>query len=98
MFVYPNVKKHLAFIDEQLASSSGKYLCGETLCAADILMSFPLIAGAGRFDQLGYWKEGSWKNEFPKVAEYVRVLEAEPGYQKSVEKIEAIDGKFEASL
>lgn len=98
MFVYPNIKKHLAFINEQLATSGGKYLCGQTLSAADILMSFPLIAGSGRFDELGSWEGASWKNEFPKVAEYVQVLEAEPGYKRSVEKIEAIDGKFEASL
>ncbi|KAG5983321.1 hypothetical protein E4U55_000249 [Claviceps digitariae] len=98
MFVAPNVKKHLAFINEQLSTSSGKYLCGKTLSAADILMSFPLIAGAARFDGLSSWKGGSWKNEFPKVAQYVQLLQAEPGYKKSVERIEALDGKFEASL
>ncbi|KAG5979440.1 hypothetical protein E4U54_006923 [Claviceps lovelessii] len=98
MFVAPNVRKHLAFINEQLETSSGKYLCGQTLTAADILMSFPLIAGAARFDGLASWKGGSWENEFPKVAQYVQDLQAEPGYKKSVERIEAIDGKFEASL
>ncbi|KAK2594537.1 bifunctional glutathione transferase/peroxidase [Conoideocrella luteorostrata] len=98
MFLYPNVKKHLSFINDQLASSTGKYLCGKTLCAADILMSFPLIAGDGRFNELGSWKDGSWRSEFPKVWEYVQLLLAEPGYKKSVAKVEEIDGKFEASL
>ncbi|GAO18218.1 uncharacterized protein UV8b_06287 [Ustilaginoidea virens] len=98
MFVYPNVKKHLAFIDGQLATSGGKYLCGDKLSAADILMSFPLIAGSARFDELGTWKDGSWRNEFPRVREYVELLEAEPGYRRSVEKVEAIDGKYESSL
>lgn len=99
LFVYPNIKKHLHFINERLSTSSGKYLCGATLTAADILMSFPLIAGSGRFDELASWEGGSWKNAFPRVAEYVKLLESEPGYKRSVEKIEAIDGeKFEASL
>ncbi|KAG6019150.1 hypothetical protein E4U41_003381 [Claviceps citrina] len=99
MFVFPNIKKHLAFLNDQLGTSGGRYLCGETLSATDILMSFPLIAGADRFDGLGSWAGGSWRSEFPRVADYVRVLEAEPGYRRSVEKIEAMEGsKFEASL
>ncbi|KAG6023248.1 hypothetical protein E4U35_007140 [Claviceps purpurea] len=98
MFVAPNVKKHLSFLNGELETSSGKYLCGQTLTAADILMSFPLIAGAGRFDAMTSWKGGSWKKEFPKVAEYVQRLQEEPGYKRSVEKIEAMDGKFEASM
>ena len=98
LFIYPNIKRHLAFIESQLASSSGKYLCGESLTAADILMSFALIVGAGRFDDLGSWEGGTWTKAYPKVAEYVRLLEAEKGYKRSVENIEAIDGGFEASL
>ncbi|KAG5930131.1 hypothetical protein E4U42_002867 [Claviceps africana] len=98
MFVAPNIRKHLGFLNEQLETSSGKYLCGTTLSAADILMSFPLIAGAGRFDGLANYKGGSWRNEFSRVAQYVQLLQEEPGYKKSVERIEAVDGKFEASL
>lgn len=98
MFVYPNIKKHLAFLNEQLATSGGKYLCGEKLTAADILMSFPVIAGSGRFNDLGHFEGGSWETQFPRVAEYAKVLQAEEGYKRSVAKIEAIDGKFEASL
>ncbi|KFG82690.1 glutathione S-transferase I [Metarhizium anisopliae] len=98
MFVFPNVSKHLAFLDQQLATSGGKYLCGDKLTAADILMSFPVIAGSGRFNELGYFEGGSWEKAYPRVAEYVKVLESEEGYKRSVEKIEAIDGKFEASL
>lgn len=73
-------------------------MCSDQLTAADILMSFPLIAGSARFDTLGTWKGGSWKNEFPKVWEYVQLLQASEGYKRSVEKIEAIDGKFSSSL
>jgi glutathione S-transferase len=61
-------------------------------------MSFPVIAGSGRFDEMGHFEGGSWRTAFPKLAEYVKLLESEEGYKRSVEKIEAIDGKFEASL
>lgn len=76
----------------------GRYLCGDHLTAADILMSFPLIASKhGRLNEVGPWKQGDWTKEFPKVAAYTAVLEAEEGYKKSVAKMEEIDGKFEAS-
>ena len=97
-FIFPNARKHLVLLEQQLATSSGKYLCCDKLTAADILMSFPLIAAKGRFDEFGEWEGGSWKTEFPRVYEYVQLLEAEPGYVKSVEKIKEVDGGFEASL
>ena len=98
LFIFPNAQRHLKFLDGQLASSGGRYLCGDTLSAADILMSFPLIAAKDRWDSMGTWEGGSWATAHPRVAEYVELLEAEPGYKRSVEKIEAIDGKFSASL
>lgn len=98
-FIFPNARKHLKFLEQQLSTSSGKYLCGANLTAADILISFPLIAAKDRFDQLGQWEGGSWKKECPKVWDYVQSLEAEEGYKRSVEKIKEIDGgEFSASL
>ncbi|PNY25009.1 Glutathione S-transferase 1 [Tolypocladium capitatum] len=52
-FIFPNAQRHLGFIDGQLATSGGRYLCGDTLSAADILMSFPLIAAKDRWDDMG---------------------------------------------
>lgn len=97
-FIFPNARKHLKFLDSQLESSSGKYLCGDKLTAADILMSFPVIAGSSRFDEMGNWEGGSWKSEVPRVWEYVQLLEGDAGYKKSVQKIESIDGEFQSSL
>lgn len=98
LFIFPNAQRHLKFIDGQLATSGGRYLCGDTLSAADILMSFPLIAAKDRWDDMGTWEGGSWTKAHPRVLEYVERLESEEGYRRSVEKIEAIDGKFSASL
>ena len=83
---------HFTYLESQLASSpeGGKYLCGPNLTGADILLSFPLIAGKGR--------TGLTKEKYPKLWAYVEALEQEPGYKKSIEKIVEIDGKFEASI
>ena len=49
MFVVPTLRKHLKFLEEQLSTSSGEYLCGKTLTAADILVSYrPPMSTAGR--------------------------------------------------
>lgn len=91
MFLINNFNTHFSFLESQLESSpdGGKYLCGKDLTAADILMSFPLIAGQKKIDRAKY----------PKLIAYVEMLESHEGYLKSVEKIEDISGgPFKASL
>lgn len=91
LFLTPNMKTHFGFLDSQLASSpdGGQYLCGTELTAADILMSFPLIAGKNKLDRAA----------FPKVAAYSDLLESHEGYKRSIEKIEEISGEpFKAML
>ncbi|KAF4449853.1 hypothetical protein F53441_6933 [Fusarium austroafricanum] len=98
MFIFPNVRANLKMIEGHLATSGGQYICGPQLTAADILLSFPLIAAKDGLDKFGTFENGSWKLEFPKVAAYVDLIENEEGYKKSVEKIIEIDGEFSASL
>ena len=92
MFLEPNFKTHFTFLEHQLdtAPDNGTYLCGKALTAADILMSFPLLAGKGR--------AGLTKEAYPKLYDYVTRLEAEPGYKKAADKIIEIDGKFESTF
>ncbi|KAI6779168.1 glutathione S-transferase [Emericellopsis cladophorae] len=98
-FIFPNAQKHMGMLEGMLKSSSGRYLCGDRLTAADILMSFPLIAARGRLDEIGTWEGGSWAKAFPTINEYVDRLEAEEGYKKSVQKVEELEGrKFQPSL
>ncbi|KAM0241449.1 hypothetical protein ACHAP5_007566 [Fusarium lateritium] len=97
-FIFPNLRLNLKMIEGHLATSGGAYLCGPKLTSADILVSFPLIAAEPTLDNFGTFEGGSWKEEFPKVAAYVEMIQNEPGYKKSVEKIIEIDGKFKASL
>lgn len=97
-FLLPTAKKHLAFLNEQLATSGGRYLCSDELTAADILMSFPLIAASGRWNDMGDFEGGSWDKAYPKVKEYVDLLQQNEGYKRSIAKIEEVDGKFSPSL
>ncbi|KAI9147959.1 Imitation switch two complex protein 1 [Paramyrothecium foliicola] len=97
-YIFPNARKNLAMIEQHLGESGGRYLLGDSLTAADILMSFPLIAGGGRFDSMGSWEGGSWGAQFPRTKAYVDMLEAEDGYKRSVEKIKEFGGGAKASL
>ncbi|RAH79795.1 hypothetical protein BO86DRAFT_365984 [Aspergillus japonicus CBS 114.51] len=89
-FLNRNIAAHLEFLEEQLRSSpgGGPYLCGPVLTAADIMMSFPVIAMAGRLSMEGY----------PELRRYAELLQKEEGYVAACRKIEEADGKFEASL
>ncbi|EPE36757.1 Thioredoxin-like protein [Glarea lozoyensis ATCC 20868] len=60
------------------------------IIANNILMSFPLIAGKGR--------AGMSEEKHPNLWAYTTRLEKETGYEKAVQKIIEIDGKFEASI
>ncbi|KAL6864302.1 glutathione transferase [Trichoderma novae-zelandiae] len=91
-FIFPNVHRHFRFLDQQLRTSGGRYLCCDHLAPADILLSFPLFEARGSLDSMGDWQGGSWKAEFPRVLEYVELLESEEGYRKSAETVSRLDG------
>ena len=80
-----NAEKNFNMLEDQLATSpgNGKYLCGPELTAADILMSFPLIAAKSRLNMKTY----------PKLNEYIKLLETSAGYASSVKKLEELTGE-----
>ncbi|KAK4631658.1 Glutathione S-transferase 1 [Fulvia fulva] len=87
MFLTENYATHFSFLESQIASSpnGGKYLCGEKLTSADIVMSFPLMAAKTR-DKID-------KSKYPKLTAYVELLENSEGYKKSIKKIEDVSGE-----
>ncbi|KAJ9193855.1 hypothetical protein DTO166G4_114 [Paecilomyces variotii] len=91
-FLTRNLQTHFSFLEDQIRTSpdGGKFLCGQELTAADIMMSFPLIAAAGRdiFD----------KGEYPELTAYINRLQDTEGYKKAAAKIEEVEGTFKASL
>ncbi|ELR10039.1 hypothetical protein GMDG_04444 [Pseudogymnoascus destructans 20631-21] len=88
-----NFETTFSFLEEQIKTSpgGGKYLCGEHLTAADILISFPLIAAKVRGGLIP-------KEKYPLLKAYVDMLEEEEGYKKSIAKVEEVDGKFSAMI
>lgn len=68
-------------------SDGGKYLCGNELSAADIIMSFPL-EGAREGGA------GLTKAQYPRLWSYIDLLRQNEAYKRTVAKIEATEGKF----
>ncbi|KAK3358482.1 glutathione S-transferase-like protein [Lasiosphaeria ovina] len=90
-FVYPNVFRHLAFLESQLATApdGGPYLCGAHLTAADIMLGFPLSRARGAFADLDMGGgRGKVRDSFPKLWAYVDRLMAEPGLKRSLARME----------
>lgn len=88
-------------VDQYLSTSpgGGKFLCGDHLTAADILMSFPLIISKELLgSDVGPWEGGSWEAEFPRVAAYVEMLEGLEGYKRAEEKVRQLEGGEKAVL
>lgn len=94
-FLTRNVEGNLAFLEDQLktAPEGGPFLCGKELTAADILISFPIIAAKQRALQ-----DPKQQEKYPLLLAYADRLEGFDGYKKAVSKIEAIEGSFSASM
>ena len=84
-FLNANLATQFSFLESQLATSpdNGKFLCGKYLTSADILLSFPLVAGKDRIPTASY----------PKLKAYIERLENHPGYLRSVKKVEEVTGE-----
>ncbi|KAI1348311.1 putative glutathione S-transferase [Xylaria sp. FL0043] len=93
-FVVPNLKAQLAFLEKQLETSGGDFLCGKNLTSADVLLSFGLVSIKDRLEELGSWPTGGPKAVYPKLFTYIARLESQPGYKKSIEKIKEIDSSL----
>ncbi len=94
-FLTRNVDGNLAFLEDQLktAPGGGPYLCGKELTAADILISFPVIAASQRVLQ-----DKKNAGKYPLLAAYAKRLQEIDGYKKAIAKIESIEGSFSASM
>ena len=73
-YLDPNVTRHLAFMNDALASSS--WFCGNELTAADIQMSFAVEAAEVRTDL---------KAHYPNLQRYLKQMRARPAYQRALQ-------------
>ena len=89
------MKKHLDFLQQQLATSGGDYLTGNTITAADIIMSYPLITAKDRLTDVGEWEKGTPEATYPQLWAYIDRLAKSPGYLAALEKVEEIEKRPE---
>ncbi|OOF27536.1 glutathione S-transferase [Salinivibrio proteolyticus] len=71
-FIAPQLRDHLAMIEHHLTTHD--WLCGDILTAADIQMSFPLIAMRPRLDP----------QQHGHIVAYLERIEQQPGYQSAL--------------
>ncbi len=72
-YVGPNVKRSLTFIEAHLGKHT--WFCGDEMTAADMQMSFPLQAAAGR-----------GMSGHPNITAFLKRIEALPAYKRAIEK------------
>lgn len=86
-FLTRNIIAQLNFLEERLktAPSGGPFFCGNSLTAADIMLSFPLIAASSRLDL----------DKYPLLKGYVDRIQQIDTYKRAVEKVKEVDGKYE---
>ena len=73
-FIDPRIAEHTKWWNKSLADTG--YFVGDSLSAADIMMSFPLEAAATRADL----------SEFPHITAFLERIHARPAYQAALEK------------
>jgi glutathione S-transferase len=72
-FVMPNLTRHIAFVDGELAKAP--YFAGPELTAADIQMSYPMEAIAARADGVP-----------TRITEWIGRIHERPAYKRAVER------------
>jgi len=89
VFLNENLRTHFSFLESQIGSApdGGPFLCGRHLTAADIIVSFPLIAVSGR--------SSISREQYPRVFAYVDRLKETDGYRRAVAKIVEVEGSFQ---
>ena len=74
-FLDPRLAENLAYVDAEL--NRIEWLCGDEFTAADIMMSYPLEAAAGRV---------GLKSRYPRLATFLERIHARPAYRRALER------------
>lgn len=74
-FIDPQIAAHTAYWQDELSKS--EWFAGDAFSAADIMMSFPLEAGASR---------APYGPDKPKLKAFLKAIHARPAYQRALER------------
>jgi len=80
-FVLPNIRNNLEFLEKELTER--KYLAGDELSGADIMISFPLESISARNPEGGPFT----KENCPRLFEYMDSYKQRPAYIRATEKV-----------
>jgi glutathione S-transferase len=75
LFIDPQIKAHLDYIESELSQST--WFAGGRLTGADIQMSFPLEAAVAR---------GGLDDSYPKIMAFIKRIHARAGYKRALER------------
>jgi glutathione S-transferase len=73
-FIDPQIASHTAYWEAELGKS--EWFAGDDFSAADIMMSFPIEAGASRAPYA----------DKPRLTEFLKKIHARPAYQRALER------------
>ena len=74
-FVKPDLKRQLAFMEQELAARP--WFTGRAFTAADVMMSFPIEAAASR---------GAMRKQFPNLNAFLERIHERPAYMRALER------------
>jgi glutathione S-transferase len=74
-FIDPQIASHTAYWEAELGKSA--WFAGDRFSAADIMMSFPLEAGASRVP---------YGPDKPRLKAFLTAIHARPAYQRALER------------
>jgi glutathione S-transferase len=73
------VQKDLSWLESELSLSSGKFLCGDHITAADVMMQYSA-------DVILSLELGTQKREWVEIRKWLKACEETEGYKRAVEK------------
>lgn len=75
MYINPQIHLNLKFLESELAKN--KWFAGSEFSAADIHMSFPLIAASNNLENF---------KDYPKLRHFIKSVQERPAYKIAIEK------------
>jgi glutathione S-transferase len=86
----PEFKAELSFIEQQLKSSGGDFICGKDMAAADFMLGFCLEVCMG--DDVG---RPLTKEKFPSCVAYLERLKSRLAWKRALERVDQAGAEAE---
>ncbi|KAF2197584.1 glutathione S-transferas-like protein [Delitschia confertaspora ATCC 74209] len=85
LFINPEMKRNLVFLEDYLSKSAGEFFAGSQLTAADFSIVFPIEGVMS--------KKVVTAEKYPKLYEYVLRMQARDAYKRAGDKVTEVSGE-----